>query len=465
MLLDTRAVTVQIGAVLLLGILVIGLTTYQATIVPADNRAAEFEHSQNVLDEMQTLKSNYENSVATGDDSTSTVTLGTRYPRRLIAINPPPASGTLSTTAAGTISSDQLDIDALSEQNGTTRRLQYEPRYFEYQSPPTITYDGIVLYSTFDDEYIIESEQSLISGEQLTLAPLEGNISKTGIGRVGVRFRAGVRESTEQTVADEMRLTIPSEIPNETWETNSKLLADELVEEGGQVDRVENNETANGVDIYLTNGTYQLQYRTVGATDVPSSGPATDRSERSGNESAGESSVGQSGESDFSDTQSETISTSGGIWKGVSNVDSITLTNPRFSPFDMEGDLEKDERYFRLAMVIGTGPSSDPEYMIILGGGDGMSYDVEDGEFDDDQDAYIYEFEGGEEIFGTEESLDKDALNEWLGGTPLDVLDETNYADPDEVDEELDDIRDYITDNEVEIYITDMHGRVDVALE
>lgn len=462
---DRRAVTVQIGAVLLLGILVLMLTTYQAAIVPDANKATEFDHSQTVLDEMQSLQAEYHNAMSTGDDVESTVKLGTDYQSRLAAINPPPASGQFTTTSPEEISSDEIDIEDIGEHDGETRTIQYEPNYHEYQNPPTITFESSVLYSDFGDEYVVESEQSIISGDRITLTPLEGEISKTGTGRTSVRFQPGPRETAEETVGSEFRLTIPTAIPADQWENDSMLLAEELTEEGGNVDRVENNASADGVDIILESGTYDIQYRASGLTDAPSTGSAEDASEDGGSE---ESPVGQSGTSEFTEGDTETISASGGLWSGVSDVNSLRLTDPRFAPTAADdGKVDEDNRYFRFGITIA---NDTTEYAFLVGDDpEGLDYEQEPTDRDwKDQDVSLYEYEEGsdpDDVFKGRD-LTVSALDNWLDGGELELLDELSYEKPSKVDSGLKDVRTFLNNSDdSEIYITSMHGRTEVTLD
>jgi len=58
---DRRGVSAVLGFILMFGILILALTTYQAQIVPQENAATEFEHFQDVRDEMVGIR----NSIST----------------------------------------------------------------------------------------------------------------------------------------------------------------------------------------------------------------------------------------------------------------------------------------------------------------------------------------------------------------------------------------------------------------
>ena len=53
---DDRAQAIQIGAVLLFGILVISFSTYQAFVVPNQNENVEFNHNQRVQGQLQEVR-------------------------------------------------------------------------------------------------------------------------------------------------------------------------------------------------------------------------------------------------------------------------------------------------------------------------------------------------------------------------------------------------------------------------
>jgi len=49
---DERGQAIQIGAVILFSFVVIGFSLYQATVVPDQNSEVEFNHNQNVQQDM-----------------------------------------------------------------------------------------------------------------------------------------------------------------------------------------------------------------------------------------------------------------------------------------------------------------------------------------------------------------------------------------------------------------------------
>ena len=94
---DTRGQSVQLGAILLCGILIILLSTWQVTEVPGQNEKIEFNHNQDVQQQLTELRTTVHSMPAEDKTRSATVDLGVRYPSRMIFLNPPPATGTLET--------------------------------------------------------------------------------------------------------------------------------------------------------------------------------------------------------------------------------------------------------------------------------------------------------------------------------------------------------------------------------
>ncbi|PSQ20173.1 hypothetical protein BRD01_15000 [Halobacteriales archaeon QS_8_65_32] len=81
---DERAQTVQVGAILLLGTLVVALSVYQMTSVPGQNAETEFTHNQGVHEQLQEVRTAILETAAEGTG---------RYPRRRWRSGPDTASG------------------------------------------------------------------------------------------------------------------------------------------------------------------------------------------------------------------------------------------------------------------------------------------------------------------------------------------------------------------------------------
>jgi len=181
---DTRAVSAVIGFILIFGILVLLLTTYQAAIVPQQNAQTEFEHFEDNRNEMIQLR----NAISTAGQSDvsqfPSVKLGTNYQTRLLTINPPPPSGTLQTSEAHNITiSNGNEEDDL---NITTRFLEYRPGYNELTIGPT-RFEHSVLYLDERERgngvSVIE-DQNIVKDGKVRITALQNQFQQSGTGRV-----------------------------------------------------------------------------------------------------------------------------------------------------------------------------------------------------------------------------------------------------------------------------------------
>lgn len=240
---DNRAVTVQIGAVLLFGTLIIAMSIYQVTVVPSQNADVEYQHSQTVQNQMTDVRNGILRAAATGTIQPSSVTLGTQYPSRVFLVNPPPATGTLQTSDAGVIQLTNVSarnaetndfFEAIKTWNTSTKTLSYEPNYHEYDNAPIILYESSILSNYYpnaeNSPAIPISNQVLVNEETntITLVALNGSLSTTQTGSVSVEPvpLSAPYESVEITPegdAETMTLTIPTKVSPDLMETRTSL--------------------------------------------------------------------------------------------------------------------------------------------------------------------------------------------------------------------------------------------------
>lgn len=198
---DTRAQSVQIGAILLFATLVIALSLYQATVVPSQNADVEYKHSQTVQNQMTDVRNGILRSAATGNAQPASVTLGTQYPSRVFLMNPPPATGTLRTGSYENNTIRVSNIDATNPEtkdflNGSwtasTKYLEYVPDYNEYDNAPNLLYETSILSNfypnTNDGTAIPLTDQMLVDNETrtITLVTLNGSLSTSRASSVTV---------------------------------------------------------------------------------------------------------------------------------------------------------------------------------------------------------------------------------------------------------------------------------------
>ena len=246
---DERGVTVQIGAVLLLGVLVLLLTGYQASVVPTQNQNVEFTHNERVQSDLLELRNGIVRAATSGTTQPESVDLGTTFPSRAVAVNPAPASGRLgpsSVNGNATITgAEPLDPNArrywLNDSHDMSYRTEgfkYEPSYREYGNAPATLYENTVLYNAFPDgQNRTLSGQSIVDGRTISLVSLQGVPTRSSSGTIGFDVRAISPSSTQvrtitvtnETSSDPVNITLPTRLSQQNWTT---LLEDELAADG-----------------------------------------------------------------------------------------------------------------------------------------------------------------------------------------------------------------------------------------
>jgi len=272
---DNRAVTVQVGAILLFATLIIAMSMYQVTVVPSENADVEYKHSQTTQNQLMDVRNSILRAAATGTTQPASIQMGTQYPTRIFLVNPPPSTGTLRTTPAGEIQLENVQAARNTETNeffaeyfatpnswaASTKNLSYEPDYSEYDNAPTLLYSSSILANYYpaneDSPAIPLSEQLLVNEESrtITLVAVNGSLSTTQSGAVSVEptaLSAPYREiPVEPTTGDMMQLTVPSQVSADTLIARTRL-------DDGQV-----TDVAGGVQIQLS-GEYTLRTAKVG---------------------------------------------------------------------------------------------------------------------------------------------------------------------------------------------------------
>ncbi len=281
---DQRGQSMQIGAMLLFAMLVVSMATYQVAVVPNQNANVEFNHNQQVHDQLVEGRDSVLRAAATGGTHPVTVDLGTQFPSRTVFINPPAPSGTLETVQLGNLvvsnaatSGEAGDYWDGSDRSFATAGLSYTPGYSEYQQPPTTVYEHSVLYDRLaDGSTVARADQSIIDGRRITLVALDGDVSTTRSGAVSLDFQAGTTSARTVTVTNASTgtpvvVTVPTSLSAAEWDD---ILADERTGNGGHVVSVDPGATPGTVDIALEAGvTYELRTTEVrigsGTTEEP----------------------------------------------------------------------------------------------------------------------------------------------------------------------------------------------------
>ncbi|GAB3328204.1 hypothetical protein [Haloplanus salinarum] len=270
---DRRAAALQVGAILLLGFLVIGLALYQSTVVPDQNERVEFDHNQQVQESLQDVRNGILRTAAAERTSPTTVPLGTRYPTRIVAVNPPPSSGRLATDSGGDVTlvnATAINDETADYWNGTNRsyasqRLTYDPDYSVYQNAPRTVYDDTVLYNEFDGGSRAATGQRLLEGNLIYVVALNGSLGRSGTQAVSVSpTPVSASDRTVAVNGSDIDIEVDTDLSEEEWE---RLLEDQYESNGGRIDGNASGVTVSGgtltVDL-VSNRTYRLRMAKVG---------------------------------------------------------------------------------------------------------------------------------------------------------------------------------------------------------
>lgn len=186
-----RGQIVAVEVLLLLGVLIVAFGLYQAFAVPTQNAELELDHNQDVQWDLQNLRASLLDIHADETHRPVPIQLGTRYPFRIVAINPPSPGGHLSTNDFGHISFENVEIvgefegnptQQLLEKSHETKLLTYEPHYHEYRGAPSTIFEHSLLYNRFEDGNRAIASQQLVKHDTRTIniVLFEGELSEAG---------------------------------------------------------------------------------------------------------------------------------------------------------------------------------------------------------------------------------------------------------------------------------------------
>jgi PKD repeat protein len=276
---DDRGVVIQVGAVLLFAFVIMAITMYQVQVIPDQNEEIEYNHNEQVQDQLLDVRSGILTTAGGGGSRSVSVTLGTNYPSRTIFLNPSPPSGKLRTIGTTNESINVTIANAKGTRsetsdfwNGTNRSfstgaLVYEPFYHRYDNAPTTIYEHSLLANQFDDVALAKTDQTIVQDETITLVTLNGSYQEASTRTVALDTQSLSTSTKTIPVTNEtgnLTLSLPTLLGNETW---GPLLEPELETKGGNVSNYEVLDSPNGPNtliIELVPGTYTLQMAKVG---------------------------------------------------------------------------------------------------------------------------------------------------------------------------------------------------------
>ena len=290
---DRRAQSIQVGAILLFGILVVLFAIYQGVIVPNQNRDAESTHLATIGEQMQDLRSAIVSIPGTRVGRSVPLTLGMRYQSRVVTVNPPPPTGTIRTrgtaptsiniTVRNAVGTDGEVDDFWDGRNRSfnTGSLEYVPSYNEYSNPPMMVYENSFLYHSFDSGSIVRSGQTILDDRRLSIIAINGSLDRTSSEAVSVDLEAvsaaGRSVSITNEIGEDLILAFATRLTAEDWREYLRN-DNQFVDQDGRVVAV-SAEPIPGtafrtVSIQLEAETYTLRMAKVGMGTGVSDEPA-----------------------------------------------------------------------------------------------------------------------------------------------------------------------------------------------
>lgn len=211
---DTRGVSEVIGLTIIFGFLVILLSVNQAQIVPQQTGEIEYQHFQQNQDDLIEVR----NAILTAGRSDvsqyPSVKLGTDFPPRVFAVNPPPASGTLRT--------HEYNVsfqNTTTSTNVTTQFIEYKPRYNQLEADST-WYENSVLYldTQGQDPVVIEEQEITRDKNTTALVLLQNEFEQSGVGKVTLEIYHIRASAAQEIPTGNITIEIPTRLPESYWE-------------------------------------------------------------------------------------------------------------------------------------------------------------------------------------------------------------------------------------------------------
>jgi hypothetical protein len=401
---DTRAVAPLIGFILLFGIGVIAFSGYQAVQVPQQNAETEFQHHQDVQNELIVVRNAILRAGQQNQSQVESVQLGTAYRERVLALNPPDPTGTLRTKGPYNII---IDNGTESEKiKIKTRFIEYQNGYNELNIEP-IRYDNSVLYLNDPEgaESVVFEDQSLIRDDgTVAITALQNPFQQSTTGRVTLELYP-TTSSPEELPDGELNVTVPTQLSATYW--NESLAKTTLPEEDYSVrsatDAYPDNGDIRGLELRIDKD--NITINTVGINSAPD-GFTTPNSERGGDDSSS-----GTGDDDYIDGRQSNCVVDTDVLNSGSSGDRFSVNfdlrnsndcgNVTISEFSI---ADSGDEFNNLGRRGGDGdPPSDREYEIEINpaGSGGTVGNAQAGKKND-----VYE------IDGSKNSLDNNAVIE-----------------------------------------------------
>lgn len=271
---DDRGVSTLVGAILLFGIILVVYATWQAAVVPAENKQIEFDAFQEAGEDVTELQNALQRAGTFGVQTSAVVHVGARYPPRVLFVNPPPATGTLSTQSAGDVTFSNVtatDKDVRDYWNSSETTLAFDTHhvalrtdYNELRANDLGVDPSGAVYLAAGTNTVMRDAQSLVNGNRITLVTVAGGYREGGVSVSPsvVPVSVGTETISVRNANGNFTMTVPTRLSQSAWNdiaSNQETVQSAIVSD-------------NEVTITLSNGTYQLRLSRV-ALREPSDAP------------------------------------------------------------------------------------------------------------------------------------------------------------------------------------------------
>ena len=175
---DTEAVSIVIGAVMIIPVLIILFTVIQASVVPDWNKKVENAQIEVTYNDMMFLPADIDDVARHGTPKSCTVHLGAQYPDRTIFHNPGPGvAGTLAVEEHAPISLTYKDDTGTYTRTYNTSRIVYE--LAGTINSPKLVYEHGVIITDWGTATLTTDEQTLIDTDENLCIPIVNGTSRS----------------------------------------------------------------------------------------------------------------------------------------------------------------------------------------------------------------------------------------------------------------------------------------------
>ncbi|MFD1570983.1 hypothetical protein [Halorubrum laminariae] len=208
-----------VGFILIFGFLLVSYSLFQAYVIPNQNAEIEYQHYQDVRDDMTDL---YAEIITLSESSSDRqvlvpVDLGMYYPSRLLFLNPPPAAGSIRSSTQGAIQIGGANATEICGGSDTTG-LIYSPSY-RVTNQPDLRYENGLLYVEADNGANAMLEQRpILTGDTINLYRLSGTLrTQSGTDTLPLEITGPGTSDNSATGVSVTNVTLRSDLPAEEW--------------------------------------------------------------------------------------------------------------------------------------------------------------------------------------------------------------------------------------------------------